>query len=316
MNTIEQTAKYLAEHNNFIIIPHRSPDGDCTGSASSLLLALRSLGKNAKIALPSPITERLMFIWDESYETGDFEPEVAISVDVADPQMMLGLYDEVFESAKHTVCIDHHGTNKGYAEVNCILPDAAAAGEIVFQIIEKLGVSIDKQIAERIFVAISDDTGGFQYSNTTDNTHRIAAKLYKSGINSSEIMRLLFDTHTKCEMELLKFVTSRMQYHLDGKVCTTWIDDEALEACNAQMHNADAWIGLTRSSDGVEVGIMFKLITDKEIRVSLRSNKYVDVSAVARKFGGGGHVRASGVTFYEGMEDAREKLLDELAKLV
>jgi len=316
MNTIQQTANFLADHDNFIIIPHRSPDGDCIGSSASLLLALRSLGKKAKIALPSPITERLMFIWDESYENGDFSPETVIAVDVADPQMMLGLYDEFFASAKHTVCIDHHGTNSGYADVNCILSDAAAAGEIVFQIIEELGVCIDKKIAERIFVAISDDTGGFQYSNTTDNTHRIAAKLYKSGINSSEIMRLLFDTHTKCEMELLKYVTSRMQYHLDGKVCTTWIDDVALKACNAQMHNADAWIGLTRSSDGVEVGIMFKLITDKEVRVSLRSNKYVDVSAVARKFGGGGHVRASGVTFYDGMEDAREKLLDELAKLV
>ncbi len=316
MNIIEQTAQFLAEHDNFIIVPHRSPDGDCTGSSSALLLALRKIGKKAKIALPSPMTERLLFIWDESYEKGDFVPEVAVAVDVADPQMMLGLYEDVFTKAKSTVCIDHHGTNKGYADINCVKPDAAAAGEIVFSIIEELGVCIEKDIAERIFVAISDDTGGFQYSNTTDTTHRIAAKLYKTGINSADIMKLLFDTHTKSEMELLKFVTSRMQYHLGGKVCTTWVDDEALKASNAQMHNADAWIGLTRSSDGVEVGIMFKLISDKEIRVSLRSNKYVDVSSLARKFGGGGHVRASGVTFYEGYEDAKEKLLKELEKLV
>lgn len=316
MNTIEQTAKYLAEHNNFIIVPHRSPDGDCTGSSSALLLALRQMGKKAKIALPSPITERLSFIWEQGYEEGDFEPEVAVAVDVADPQMMLDLYDDIFKNAKTTVCIDHHGTNKGYADVNCVIPEAAAAGEIVFQIIEHLGVSIGRDIAERVFVAIADDTGGFQYSNTTDITHRIAAKLYKTGISSADIMRLLFDTHTKSEMELLKFVTSRMEYHLDGKVCTTWVDDVALKASNAQMHNADAWIGLTRSSDGVEVGIMFKLIGENETRVSLRSNKYVDVSMVARKFGGGGHVRASGITFYESFEAAKEKLLKELAKLV
>ena len=82
MNTIQQTANFLADHDNFIIIPHRSPDGDCIGSTTSLLLALRSLGKKAKIALPSPITERLMFIWDDAYENGDFSPETVIAVDV------------------------------------------------------------------------------------------------------------------------------------------------------------------------------------------------------------------------------------------
>ncbi len=316
MNTIEQTAKFLKEKDNFIIIGHRSPDGDCTGSASALLLALRTLGKRAKIMLPTPVTERLEFIWDKSYEEGDFSPETVIAVDVADPQMMLGLYEDVFKKAKNTVCIDHHATNKGYADVNCVDSGASAAGEIVFQVIEQLGINPDKQIGEKIFVAIADDTGGFQYSNTTDKTHRIAAKLYKLGIDSAEIMRLLFDTHTKAEMQLLKFVTSRMEYHLGGKVCTTWIDSHALEASGAQMHNADAWIGLTRSSDGVEVGIMFKLIGENEIRVSLRSNKYVDVSAIASHFGGGGHKRAAGITFNESYEQAKKKLLSELEKLV
>ena len=144
-----------------------------------------------------------MFIWDEIYENGDFSPETVIAVDVADPQMMLGLYDEFFASAKHTVCIDHHGTNSGYADVNCILSDAAAAGEIVFQIIEELGVCIDKKIAERIFVAIADDTGGFQYSNTTAQTHRIVSELYGASIKSDEIMRLLFAT--LCHLILLDY---------------------------------------------------------------------------------------------------------------
>lgn len=316
MHSIEQTAQFLKSNDNYIIIPHRSPDGDCLGSSSALLLALRSLGKNARVALPSPVTERLSFIWDKSYEQGDFVPEIAIAVDVADTYMMLELYDEIFAAAKSTVCIDHHGTNPGYADISCVDPTAAAAGELVCEIIEHMGVPLTSDIAERLYVSIADDTGGFQYSNTTDRTHRIAARLFNAGINSADIMRALFATHTKAELELLKFVTARMEYHHGGKVCSSWVDSYALASSGAEMSNADAWIGLTRSGNGVEVGLMFKLIGENETRVSLRSNSYVDVSQLAKKFGGGGHVRAAGVTFNESFETAKSKLLAELEKLV
>ena len=316
MNTISQTAQFLKDNNNFVIIPHRSPDGDCIGSSSALLLALRSIGKNAKIALPSPMTKRLMFIWDDDYTKGDFEPEVAIAVDDAATYMMLELYDEVFAKAPKTVCIDHHGTNDGFAQVNIVDSKASATGEIIFKIICEMGIKPSTDIAERLFVAIADDTGGFQYSNTTAETMKIASQLYECKIESDEIMRRLFATHTAEEMELLKFVTDRMEYHLDSKVCLTYVDDEALSKSGAEMSQADAWIGLTRSTEGVEVGLMFKLISQSETRISLRSNEYVDVSAVAKKFGGGGHVRAAGVTINESYEVSKEMLLNELKELV
>lgn len=316
MHTLNQIADYLKEHNNYIIIPHRSPDGDCLGSSSALLLALRSLGKNARIALPSPIPGRLLFIWDESYEQGDFEPECAISVDVASDYMMLELFESTYKKAGFHICIDHHATNEGFGDMNYVAPDAAATGEIIYELICELGADMQKEIAERIFVAIADDTGGFQYSNTTAKTHRIVSELYGANINSDEIMRLLFATHTMAELNLLRFVASRMEFHFGGKVCSSFVDSEALDKSGAEMSNADAWISLTRSGEGVEVGLMFKVISDTETRVSLRSNSYVDVSAVAKKFGGGGHVRAAGVTFNEGYESAKEKLLNELEKLV
>ncbi|MBR5507052.1 MAG: bifunctional oligoribonuclease/PAP phosphatase NrnA [Clostridia bacterium] len=316
MNTTKEIAKFLKENDNFILIPHRSPDGDCLGSVSALLLALRTMGKNAKVKLPTPVTPRLEFIWDESYEQGDFECEIAVSVDVAATYMMLDVCDEVFLKANKTVCIDHHGTNEGFADLNCINPTASATGEIIHAIIKDMGVEMNPEIAKRLFVAIADDTGGFQYSNTTSHTHKIVASLYEQKIDSDEIMRLLFATHSMEEMNLLKFVTARMQYHFGGKVCTTYVDSESLEKSGAQMHSADAWIGLTRSGQGVEVGLMFKVIGEKETRVSLRSNRYVDVSSVAKKFGGGGHVRASGVTLEEDLQTSMKLLLDELEKLV
>lgn len=316
MNTIADVAFHIQNNDNFIIIPHRSPDGDCLGSSSALLLALRAMGKHVAIRLPSAIPARLEFLWNEEYERVDFVPEVAVSVDVAADYMMLGLYDEVYMKAKSRICIDHHGTNDGFGDINYVDASSSAAGEIVYKLITELGVSLTSDIAEKLYISIADDTGGFQYSNTTARTHRIVAELYDCGINSDDIMRRLFATHALTEMELLKFITNRMEYHLDGKVCTTYVDDEALEASGAQLAQADAWIGFTRSVEGVEVGIMLKAIAPEETRVSLRSNSYVDVSAVARKFGGGGHVRAAGVTFNENLISAKNKLLSELEKLV
>jgi len=316
MNTVTEIADFIKENDNFVIIPHRRPDGDCLGSSSALLLSLRQLGKNARIALPSEVPGRLAFMWDESFEEGTFPADNVIAVDVADPHMMLDLYDEYFCNAKKTLCIDHHGTNCGYADLNCIKANAAAAGEIVYGVITAMGTKLNREIAEKLFVSIADDTGGFQYSNTTSETHGIISKLYTYGVESDDIMKKLFATHTMAEMELLKFVTKRLEYYFGGKVCTSYVDSEALEKSGAEMSQADAWIGLTRSAEGVEVGVMFKVADENEIRVSLRSNRYVDVSAVAQKFGGGGHVRAAGVTFYEGLESAKKKLLDEFEKLV
>lgn len=316
MHSPIQIAQELKKRDNIVLIPHRSPDGDCLGSVSALVLALRSIGKKARVVLPSPVTQRLMFIWDKSYEEGDFEVETAVSVDVAATYMMLDVYDEVFKKAKHTICIDHHGTNEGFADFNCINPRCAATGEIIYEIIHGLGAKIDKDIAERLFVSIADDTGGFQYSNTTSNTHNVASALYKKGINSDEIMRLLFATHSMEEMNLLKYVTAHMQYHFNGKVCTTYVDFDDLESSGAEISNADAWIGLTRSGKGVEIGVMFKAVGKEETRVSLRSNTYADVSAVAQKLGGGGHKRAAGVTINHNLEDSMKILLSELEKLV
>ncbi len=316
MHTAKQIANFLKDHNNYIIIPHRSPDGDCLGSSSALLLALRSLGKNAAIVLPSPISHRHEFIWDSSYEKVDFKCETAISVDVAADDMMLGLYEEIYQKADYRICIDHHTTNPGFGSLNFVDGKAAAAGELVYQIIVELGVEMTKDIAERIFVSIADDTGAFQYSNTTARTHMIVSSLYDANIDSDSIMRKLFATHTVAELNLLKFVTARMEYHCGGKICTSYVDSEALIASGAEMSAADAWIGLTRAGEGIEVGMMFKLLSDNETRVSLRSNSYVDVSAVAQKFGGGGHVRAAGVTFCESYAEAKKKLLNEFEKLV
>ncbi len=316
MNNLSQIADFLKENNNYVILPHKNPDGDCLGSTTALLKALWSMGKNAKIILPSQVNERLSFVWDDSFSEGDFETDAVVCVDVASIQMMGDTYEKVFKTAPISVCIDHHGTNEGYAQLNYVDSSSAAAGEIIFELIGLMGAQIDSDIAERLLVAIADDTGCFQYSNTTSRTHEIASHLYKRDIDSQGIMNRLYSFHKKSEIEILKKMLANMEFHYDGKVCVTHIDYESVSALGGDFSQSDAWIGLLRSVENVEVGILFKIHSVSEVKVSLRSNKYVDVSEVAKAFGGGGHVRASGVTFFEHWEKAKSKLIEKLKEMV
>ena len=316
MNTLKETADFIASHNNFIIIGHKNPDGDCVGSCSALCMALRSLGKNAAVVFPSPVPKRLYFIWDDALSDVNFKAECAISVDVASDYMMNDLYDNIYIKAKYRICIDHHGTNGGFGDVNYVDAKSAAAGEIVYDLINSMPAEISKEAAACLLVSIADDTGCFQYSNTTAKTHLTAAALYEKGIEADKIMKRLFGTNTREEMNILKIFTDHMEYYFDDKVCISHITAEEVSGCGADMAQVDAWVGMPRSVSGVEAGVVFKIYSEKEVKVSLRSNEYTDVSAVAAAFGGGGHARAAGVTMYEPYESAKEKILAALEKLV
>jgi len=316
MNKLTEIADYLKENNNYAILPHKNPDGDCLGSSTALFLALKSIGKNVRIVLPSPVNERLSFLWDDSFSEGNFEVETVICIDVASFGMMGDMYEQIFTSAPARICIDHHGTNEGYAGLNYVDSSSAATGEIIFDLICLMGLKFDSDIAQRLLVAIADDTGCFQYSNTTFRTHEVASELYKHDIDSRSIMNRLYNFHKKSEIEILKILLRNIEYYCGGKVCMTHITHEDVVTCGGDFSQADAWISLMRSAENVEVGMLFKVHSESEVKVSLRSNEYVDVAEVAHTFGGGGHVRAAGVTFSENWNDAKSKLIKKLEKLV
>lgn len=309
-------ADYLKKNNNYYIIVHKNPDGDCLGSAGALCHALKNIGKNAKVVLPNPPSSRLSFMWDKDFEYGDFPCDTVVCVDVASIGQMGDLYEEYFKTAPESLCIDHHGTNSGYADINYINPKSAATGEMIFEILKCMDTEITVPMAESLLVSIADDTGSFQYSNTTSNTHLVASELYKILPDPEPIMRALYGTHTLSEIEVLKVVIPTLEYHLDGRVCMMFADLSAIEAMGADPGCVDAWVGLPRSVKGVEVACVFKIHSSNEVKVSFRSNEYVDVSCLASKFGGGGHIRAAGATFFESAESAKEKILKELEKLV
>ncbi|MBQ6894340.1 MAG: bifunctional oligoribonuclease/PAP phosphatase NrnA [Clostridia bacterium] len=316
MNSLKEIAVYLKQNNNYAVIVHKNPDGDCLGCAGALCLALRNMGKNASVVLPNPHSPRHDFIWDKNLEEAQFTPECAVCVDVASISQMGIAYDEHFKKLSASCCIDHHGTNEGFADFNYIDAKSAACGEIIYELLREMEAQITIPIAKFLLVAIADDTGSFQYSNTSSATHMIVSELYKIIPDPEPIMRALYGTHTKQEIDTLKEIVPSLEYHMDGKVCFMFANIEKIKSIGADPSNVDAWVGLPRSVKGVEVAAVFKILSDNEVKVSFRSNDYVDVSDLASKFGGGGHIRASGATFFESADSAKKKILQELKKLV
>ena len=309
---------FLKENDNFILIPHRNLDGDCLGSVTALLLGLRSIGKTAFISLPEEPVSRLAYLWSEDYRTPpDFECDVCIGVDVAATYMMGDLYEEIFVKAPKTACIDHHGTNCGYAQINAVVPEASAAGEVVYDILKDgLGCDMTEEICISLYSAISSDTGCFRYSNTTPKTHRIAACLVESGIDASEIVRRLFETKSLNSVKIQSDIVDTMEFCCNGKVCVVTVDQPMLDKYGMTFAMVDDYAGLPRNIEGVEVGVFLKVKGADEVKASLRSNSYADVSKVAASLGGGGHIRAAGVTVNDTPDKAKKLIIDAIEKSI
>ncbi len=316
MNNLCEIALLLRQKDNFIIIPHKNPDGDCLGSSVALLLGLRDIGKTAYISLPNNYGERLSFLWDDSYNTPkSFSCDVCIVVDVAADYMLAQLKEEIFDKAPFTLCLDHHGTNSGIADINFVDAKASAAGEVIYRLLLEMKCSISTDIASALYSAIASDTGSFRYSNTTSDTLKIAAELVDTGIDSAKIMRILFETKSIAQTRIMSDIIDNMEFYFDNKVCITYCNEQMLQKYNLTFDDVDEYSTLPRTIKGVEVGMFLKCYNEQETKASLRSNEYADVAQVAASLGGGGHIRAAGVTINTNLETAKQILLNEVSKI-
>ncbi len=315
---MKSIASLLCKNDSIAIAVHVNPDCDCIGSAVALLKALRTMGKKAYIFCDSQVPKRLSFLVEDGYMTlSDEQYDVCLSVDVAEPFLMGSVKEKIFDKAKITCCLDHHATNNGYAQYNYIDSKAAAAGEIIYSFIKDyLKAPLTDDIAASLYAAIASDTGSFRYSNTTERTHTVASKLIKYNIDAPGIMRILFEQKTAEQLRLNAEVVSGLRFYNDGKVCVAVVDHELLSKYQLAFDEADDIASLPRSIVGVEVGVYIKVKGDSECKVSLRSNEYVDVSAIAKSLGGGGHIRAAGVTVYQSADETERTILSEIEKVI
>ena len=205
--------------------------------------------------------------------------------------------------------IDHHGSNEGFGAKNLIRADAGACAEVLYDVLTALGCRLTREIAECIYVGVSTDTGCFKFSNTTAHTHAVAAACLTAGIDGGEINRALFETKSRPRFEMERIVFDTMEFHEDGAIAVAVLWRKDIDRVGADMDDLDSIASLTRQIEGVQICITITEKADGTVRVSVRTTKEMDASAICKRVGGGGHVRAAGASFTCGMDEAKAEML-------
>lgn len=310
--TIDETIAWLEERDNFLILTHIRPDGDTLGCAGGLAQGLRDFGKTAYVLFNAEATARYGRYAEEYWAVQGYSPEHVVAVDTA----TLDLIPESAFAYKDRIelCIDHHGSNSMYAENVCCLPDYAACGEIIYEIIAKLlgkkGKKVCKKAADSLYVAVSTDTGCFCYRNTTANTHRVAAELIELGASSVDINKQIFRTKRRERIIIEGMVNTGIEFYFDGKVAINTITIDMMKTAGANADDIDDISNIPSSIEGVFIGITIREMScETDCKISVRTSPPFDASEICKKFGGGGHKAAAGATVEKSAVDAKADLL-------
>lgn len=301
--TLEQVAKYLLEHDDFLILSHASPDGDTFGCSYALCGALQRIGKRARIACADPLSERFSYM-RSAVEVQEFTEQVIITVDVAD-RVLLGKLEEIYGS-RVDLAIDHHVSHVPFAKHTYVDDSAAANAEIIYDIILLIGAELNEHIAACLYTGISTDTGCFKYPSTTRATHEKAGRLMEYGFNAAEINYVMFDMKTKARLNLEQKVFESIEFFAEDKGAVVLLTKELMDSVDAEDVNSIA--ALPRQIQGVEIGIVLKE-RDDGWKASMRSSN-VNVQEICALFGGGGHIRAAGCSLKNmTAQQAKEKII-------
>ena len=307
--SLQETAALLQAANKIVLCSHVSPDGDTLGSALSLMKALQKLGKDVIVTVDDEISKVYKFLPGiESFVRFQNDERIAADLLVVIDASSLDRAGNVSQcvSAPKTLNIDHHISNTEYADYLYLDTAAAATGEIMYELIDTLGVEVDLEMATCIYTALYTDCGSFKYSNTMPKTMRIAAALLEIWVKPNEISDSM-EIKPRSNIEMLTKVLETLTFDADGKIAYISINNEMYD----KDVDTDTFISYPRYIEGVEVAIMFKAVEKAVTRVSMRSRN-LDVSEIAITFGGGGHLRAAGCTIEASLPEAQQQLLKAL----
>ena len=301
-------ARQMKKDDHFLILTHRRPDGDTVGSAVALCIALRKLGKHAGICPNPEIQDRLDRYMKPYVSAPDARVDNVVTVDVPSYGQMEAT-SKVYSDRLDYV-IDHHLANQMTArKAKFTDPAAAATGEIIFRLIAELGVQLDAEIAVPLYISLSTDTGCFVYSNTTVQTHEIAAACMRTGIDAAALNKEFFESKRRQRFEIERLVTGDLRFFDDGKIAAISVTQKMRRDTGATEDDIDDFSSIPRKIEGVLVGISAYEQPDGSTKISVRTSGEVDGSVVCAAFGGGGHACAAGCSLKEGPEDAIQAVL-------
>ena len=297
----------------FLITSHARPDGDSIGSQLAMAYALDALGKDVRLVNADPAPLHYMdFPGLERIEIARFvERSDAEAVIVMESGDLKRTGVEGLEG-RFTINIDHHQGNTYYGNLNWVDESAAACGEMVFDLIDALGVPLTIEIATHVYLAILTDTGSFHYSNITPKTFDICGRLVSAGVNPAAMARRVFDQNSFGKLRLIGALLAQMERLAGGRLAVMHLDDDIMNATGTTYNDTEGLINLPLTAREIQAVVFFKLGADGDIHVSMRSKYDVDVRAIAARHGGGGHKNAAGFKVKGPLSAVRDGILQEL----
>jgi bifunctional oligoribonuclease and PAP phosphatase NrnA len=318
---LAEICKALKNHNHFLLSCHVLPEGDAIGSILALDSMLRRMGKKTTVVAEDDFPQRLYCLSSKRWTRVDklTKPASAYkAIVLADCPTLERIGKVKNMITKDTVIfnIDHHVSNSFFGHYNCVKPEAAASGEVVFDMFKQLRMKLTKEEASNLYVALSTDTGSFKYGNTTAQTHRIVSELLNAGVDIEKVNQDLYDTYSINKLSLYSRLLGRVRTTASGRVAWVLMHRQDLMDSGAIDEDIEGFIDFLKSIREVNIAfVLNELPLDGAVRGSFRSKNPYDVNKIATALHGGGHKKASGCTLRMNLKEAEDKVLQQIEKI-
>ena len=290
--TRNETARFLRERDHYVILTHRRPDGDTLGSAAALCLLLRKIGKTAHVLHNPEAFPRLSWLVDDLSREAPEEGDCLISVDVASDDMLPKAFKQYQDNI--TLRIDHHGASTSFTEFEHVDAASASCAEILYDLAVEMGVELDRELAEAVYVGASTDTGCFRFANTTGHTLRTAAACVEAGARTFQLNQELFETNTLARLKIQAWMIDHLKLLKNGTLALAVIPRAVELELGATEDDMDNISSIPRTVVGVKVAATLRESPEGDVKLSVRAVPGYDATRLAVQFGGGGHVGAAG----------------------
>jgi phosphoesterase RecJ-like protein len=316
-STTAEIVAAMRSAQRIAVVAHVRPDGDAVGSVLGLALSLRALGKEVIAMLEDGVPSNLAFLpgTDTVIQPGT-EPlniDLAIALDTATHERVGEKTKALLDAAPQLLNIDHHPTNPGYGGLNLIDSASPATGQIIYNLLTEHGLPIDDAVRQNLFIAISTDTGSFQFSCTNARSHRIAAEMMEDGLDTARLAQLVYQSYPVRRLELMRDMLNHMEFRAEGRIVSWQLKQELMDSISMEPGDTEGLIDTLRMIDSVVSCVIFEDVPGGKVRISARSkDSRLDVSAICGQFGGGGHRMASGARMKGPIGAAAEKFLQVL----
>lgn len=310
---LDKIIEAIKNNNSFLIVSHINPDGDAIGSELALAAGLRLIGKKVTVFNQDHTPDIMSFLPGATEITHDIPEgaqfDAAVVVDSGTPKQ-LGEKFNAFKGYKKLLNIDHHATNLNFADTVYVDPDACSTGVMIYRILKRLQVEITEEIAVSIYSTIIVDSGSFHYGNSNPEAFRIAGEMVGLGVKPWVVAQNIYENQPEGRIRLLNMSLNTLSTHHNGKIGFIMVSSDMYKATGTKAEDTDGIVNYARALKGVEVAIFVREIAGDKYKASIRSKGSVDVTKIAGRFDGGGHINAAGCVLRGSLSEVKQKLIE------